>query len=435
MFEAEPRWEPIDPAEVSEPPLPSASLARASRATSSGGGASPSVPASLPPDALLVTGAQDGGAAEPVAAEPTAEAAAHPADPLHVDHHTDPHAAPFEHKGAPRHAPARDGYNRGAVHSDHASAHVFGRPGVVSHGHGIFQIKSDTRYGDGTTIQNDTVRYTYTAHGDVNVATPFDVIHKTKLLSVNTHAHLGPKDQAKAKQEKDEGRTMRLALNPAEPRKLSIDGHEKWCVLSWVDGGGGGAAWIPVSELKGNTHQIRVDVAKEAKHEAPSHKLSPSTPYIIRDDAVGHADTTQDEPKDKHGKSHGRVLAPGAKGGDNVSHYLEKDISKSAFDHGKPTGGTETRRFVALCMNLPEGPTPPVAVDTALAGDTFFAFNDAKFHREVAVYENGAHHSKRRQMWVFGHLGKHDGKGKDPDAMVPDPARAGWVPLRVLRLP
>jgi hypothetical protein len=231
---------------------------------------------------------------------------------------------------------------------------------------------------------------------------------------------------------------MRLALNPSMPRQLLINGSETWCVLSWIDGEGGGAAWLPLHALKGDTKrltQIHHDVDRRAHREDPSLKLSPSTPYIIRDDAVGQADA-QDNPKDKHGKTHGRVLAPGARSGDNVSHYLEKDITKPDFTNGQPNGKTVKRGFVALSMNLPEGRTPPVAVDTALAGDTFFAFNDPKFHREVAVYENGAHQSHRRQTWVFGHLGmQKGGSGPDKATMVPDPNRAGWVPLRVLKLP
>jgi len=185
-----------------------------------------------------------------------------------------------------------------------------------------------------------------------------------------------------------------------------------------------------VKALTGDTHQIRMDVKHRADREDPSLKLAPSTRYVVRSDAVGEAD-----PIDK--RHDGRVLAPGAKGGDNVSHYLEKGIGKPEFDAaGKLTGKRVKKHFVAVCMNLPEGRTPPVAIDTALAGDSFFAFNDKKFHREVAVYENGASKSYVRQTWVFGHLGRAKG-GTGPDAaeMEPDPHRAGWVPLRVLRLP
>lgn len=420
MFAATPQWEPIDPAEVAEPPLPP--LAVSARSAAGPRAEATSVPSTPTPDAIPV-----GSDAEPAAAASAAgTAAAHP-DPLHIGGHTDAHAGPFERKlkgkHGDHHAARVDAYNRGTVHSDHASAHVFGRPGVVSHGHGLFRLKKDT------------VRYTYTAHGQVNVAAPFDVVHKDKLLSINSKApHLNAHDKAKHKKEVHDGRSMRLALNPAMPRQLNIDGQDTWCVLSWIDGEGGGAAWLPVKNLVGNTSQIRHDVGDLAKREGPLTKLAPSTPYLIRDDAVGQADE-QDLKRDKHGTPHGRVLSAGAKSGDNVSHYLEKDIRKPEFQGSTPTGHTVSRGFVAICMNLPEGRPPPVANDTALAGDTFFVFNDKKFHREVAVYENGAHLSHRRQTWVFGHAGKqHGGTGPDAATMAPDPARAGWVPLRVLKV-
>jgi hypothetical protein len=421
MFAAAPQWETIDPAEIAEPPLPP--LAASARSAAAPAAEPASVPSTPTSDAVSVASDAEPSDAQPAASAARATAAAH--DPLHIAGQTNAHAGPFErkHKDGDHHAAHVDAYNRGTVHSDHAAAHVFGRPGVVSHGHGLFQLKKDT------------VRYTYTAHGHANIAVPFDMIHKDKLLSINSKApHLNAHDKAKLKKEGHDGKTMRLALNPAMPRQLTIDDQETWCVLSWIDGEGGGAAWLPVKNLVGNTSQIRHDVARRAAHEGPSTKLSPSTPYLIRDDAVGQADA-QDLKRDKHGTPHGRVLSSGAKSGDNVSHYLEKGIRKPEFSGSTPTGHTVERGFVALCMNLPEGKTPPVATDTMLAGETFFAFNDKKFHREVAVYENGAHVSHRRQTWVFGHVGKqHGGTGPEAAAMAPDPARAGWVPLRVLKV-
>jgi hypothetical protein len=79
-------------------------------------------------------------------------------------------------------------------------------------------------------------------------------------------------------------------------------------------------------------------------------------------------------------------------------------------------------------MNLPSDHAPPVAVDTAIAGDSFFVMRDKSFHRQTPVYENGKHRSNKLLHWVFGHLGMLDAHGK----LVPDPSRRGWVPLRVL---
>lgn len=402
-----PAWEDVA-AEEAEPARPSSSPKAEARAAV----AEPdSVPPQPPADALSVGG-------EPAEAR---AASAAPRDPLHTTGHDDPHAGPYERKlahGEKQHHAAVDAYNRGGVHSDQATAHSFGRPGVVSHGHGIFQLK------------HDATRYTYTAQGKTNVASPFDVIAKDKLESVNPVApHLSKHDKAKHEAELKAGKTVRLALNPSTPRQLQINGVETWCVLSWADGFGGGAAWLPVKDLVGNTSQIRHDVAALARKEDPSTKLSPSTRYVIRADKVSQADA-----KDK--AHDGRVLAAGAHSGDNVSHYLEKATRKPEFGaDGAPTGKHVQRGFVAICMNLPEGHVPPVADDTGLPGDSFFAFNDGKFHREVSVFENGKKTSTRRQTWVFGHLGRAKG-GSGPDAaeLEPDPKRAGWVPLRVLEL-
>jgi hypothetical protein len=423
LFAGDPQWEAIDAAEAAAPPLPSDALAAASTARR---GAEPgAVPPEPPAHAIEVTG--DGEREAGPAAAPH-----EPHDPLHIGNHTNPHAAPFERtiKRGDQHVARHDAYNH-SVHSDRASANVIGRPGAVSHGHGVFQV-TDTKYADGTTIENATVRYTYTARGNVNIAAPFDVIHKNELYSINYNApHLSAREKHEIAKEKAQGRKSRLALDAAMPRKLLIDGHEKWCVLSW--NGTNSSAWLPVDQIKGNRQQILADVARTARKEDPALKLSPSTPYIIRDDHVGL-------PDDRHPGDRGRVLGPRFRTGDNVHDYLLKDdhdSSKPVFGaDGRPEDKKELRRFVSICMNLPAGSTPPVAVDIALAGDTFFAFNDAKFHREVAVYESGAERSRRRQMWVFGHLGKQKG-GSGPDAheMVPDHARAGWVPLRVLRLP
>src|SRR5882724_3622030 len=110
MFEADPQWEPIDAAEVAEPPLPSPGVTTGNAATTRAAPAT--VPSAPTADAV------------PVAGEP--------ADPLHVGNHTNAHAGPFERKltQGDHHRPALDAFNRGTVHSDHASAHVFGRPGV-----------------------------------------------------------------------------------------------------------------------------------------------------------------------------------------------------------------------------------------------------------------------------------------------------------------
>ena len=95
---------------------------------------------------------------------------------------------------------------------------------------------------------------------------------------------------------------------------------------------------------------------------------------------------------------------------------------------GKATDKNVTRSVVALNMNIPAPKTPPIAIDTLQAGQSFFVMREKTFHRQVPVFENGKHKSNLLQMWVFGHVGMRDHSGK----LVPDPDRRGWLPLRVL---
>ncbi|HEY0192788.1 MAG TPA: hypothetical protein VGC42_16830, partial [Kofleriaceae bacterium] len=240
---ATPAWEDLEPAAepevaVAEPPRPSASL-QAKTARSADHEAVAQQP---PADAIGVGGDERADEnlehAELRAAGGGAGTAAPPSllstnkDPLKVGGKTNPHGGPFEHKLAHAdkhdHFAATDEYNKPGVHSDKIGAHVAARPGAISEGKGLF------------TLKHNATRYTYTASGDDhNLATPFDVIDKSKLTSFNAKSHLSKAEAAKAKDKK------RLMLNPSKPRDLVINGTPTTCVLSWTDGFGGGAAWIP----------------------------------------------------------------------------------------------------------------------------------------------------------------------------------------------
>jgi len=343
--------------------------------------------------------------------EPTADAAVAgrttETERIYGDQHHHAHAAPFEHHHAhaDRTHPKQDRFNRPGVHDDPTTVHSAGRPGVVAHGNGVFMINKP-----------EVTRYTFTRHGDANVAQPFDLIERDRLASINYKAE---------HKTSDHGRTERVLVNPSAPRTLEIEGKSAHCVLTWVDGRG--AAWMRTADLE-HGDQIAHAAASRAHHEDPAaasqHELLHHTErYVIRNDAVGQA-TPGDSP---HGRA--RVLGAGQRSGDNVEHYLDKDERKPGFDaNGQPTGQNVTVSFVAICMNLPEHGTPPVAIDTVRSGESFYVLRDPSFHRQVPVYENGAHHSDLLQTWVFGHVGMRDAHGH----LAPDPHRRGWVPLRVL---
>lgn len=300
-------------------------------------------------------------------------------------------------------------YNKRAVKSDKTTGQVAGRPGVVvtnkGHEDGTFMLKNAT-----------ATRYLFINRGGQNIAQPFDIIEKAKLSDHNY--------RAKGKKADKDGHTQRILLNPSQPRTLVIDNKPEVCVLSWIDGQT--AAWIPVAQLAGDTSKILAAVRARAKRwnpgrvsNKPGEILQHSRRYVLRNDDVARPTKADD----------GDVLAAGKTSGDNVTHYLGKDIRKEGFGAGGvPLGANVTRSVVPICMNLPVGHTPPVAIDTAQAGESFFVMNDKRFHQEVPVFESGQRTSKILMKWVFGHLGMYDATG----ALVPDPARRGWVPARTL---
>lgn len=112
--------------------------------------------------------------------------------------------------------------------NDHASKHVAGRPGVVSHGHGLFMINKP-----------HATRYTFVRHGQANVAVPFDVIDRDTLTTTNW--------KAAGQTRPTDGRDKRLLVNPSTPRMLHIDGKDHLCVLTWA--GTASAAWMRTDDL------------------------------------------------------------------------------------------------------------------------------------------------------------------------------------------
>lgn len=341
---------------------------------------------------------------------------------IYGDDNDNAHGKPFERKKkqAEDHKVAGGKYNQEDIKSDKIGKNVAARPGVViktKQGRdGVFMLKG-----------KQATRYLYVKRGNDLVADPYDVIERSRLAPDNY------KSRKRAKHEN--GNVLRLLLNPSEPRRLLINGKRVMCVLTFVDGMT--SAWMPINEINGDRGKILRAVRSRAKRwqpgrvsKNPDKIAKASTRYVIRNDKVGQK-TRADEGLRTAGDDNEdpRVLSAGSKGGNNVSHYLNKDIRKPGFDAaGNKVDKNITRSVVTICMNLPANREPPIAADTAEAGQSFFVMNTKSLHREVPVFENGKKKANRLQMWVFGHLAMRDAGGN----LVPDPDRRGWVPLRVL---
>jgi len=278
---------------------------------------------------------------------------------------------------------------------------------VLHNGEGLFTINKP-----------QVIRYTFTRQGNTNIAIPFDTVDKSAITRINyKHLH---EDAPKGKH--------RLLANPATPRMLHIAGKDHLCVLTWFSTSS--SAWIKVDDLV-DGHKIASVARSRARREDPHatstdpDKLFHQTHrYVIRNDDVGEA-----QPSDKPNK-HAKVMGPGQKDGDDLPHYLTKDIREQAFDaNGAQVQGQRvTRSLVSLVMNLPERDTPPIAIDTLLAGQSFFVMKDSSFHRDSPLYLNGKRHTNVLEKWVFGYVAMQDAHNR----LRPDPNRRGWVPLRAL---
>jgi hypothetical protein len=409
----------------------SASLFTARAAATEPTGDEPPLPEAAAPDAAgpAPTTAPAAGAPAPVDPHPVPDVAdavsVSPGDDpeakerIYGDGHHKAHGAPFERKKkhAEHHVAKRDKFNKPSIKSDKIGKNVAARPGVIMNTKkgrdGVFMLK-----------QKSAIRYQYVQRDGQLIAEPYDTIDRKDLAHGNY--------KARGAEHGTNGNVKRLLMNPSMPRELVINGQPEMCVFTWIDGMT--AAWIPVDQLEGSRKQI-LNAARTRAHRwdpalvshDPQKILKHSKHYIIRNDAVGQA--TKADEHTVANIDHPRVLDAGAKGGNNVSHYLNKDIRKMGFDaSGKAIGKNVTRSVVALNMNLPAPDVPPIAIDTLQAGQSFFVMREKTFHRQVPVFENGKHKSSLLQMWVFGHVGMRDHTGK----LVPDPDRRGWVPLRVL---
>ncbi|MEJ7599430.1 MAG: hypothetical protein WKG01_16100 [Kofleriaceae bacterium] len=373
-----PQWETIGPEEAEAPE----SLAHLERAADSP--------------------AQGRAAAEPAAeadgpepsAEPRAAAAAARSPIPDAGADAGAHDKPYERNAANKsaHFAKEDKYNRGGVKTDpmRSKYHV-ARPGI--------RVGGKRRGRDLFTLAKPTARrFTFVKVDGRNVAREFDTVTKSKLTVVNWKFDHKPEPKGKT----------RLLLNPAMPRKLQIDGKLKLCVFSWV--GGSSAAWIPVSDLVMPGHSraeilsaVRTSTKKSRPARAPGSAKKSQFVFRPKGD-IGEADTR--DRSLRLGPNHGQ-------GGNDVSHYLGKTLGRNTL--------------YPIAQTLPQDDAAVLACETAIAGDRFFVPEGKQFVREVGVFKRGATKTRRRQVWVYGFLGKvQNGKS------VADPTRAGWVPLRTL---
>jgi hypothetical protein len=242
----------------------------------------------------------------------------------------------------------------------------------------------------------------------------------------------------------------RLALNPSAVRKLMINGVEVECIMSWS--GGQSAAWIAIKDLRGAS----VGAIRAASRRA--EKLRPkNTTDQARDRAVEMKFRSIPNPKDEQAPQdpigvaddldRQRYIVPGQKSkhGNAVGDYLGKRVPRRENEGRRGRAAGQSRRIEAannnqpvdlenvkrstfnVTMNLPKDRTPPVAIDVAHPGDSFFVPRGKTFRREISLYRRRKTASKVRQTWVFGFIGRDSGTGK-----VADESRRGWVPLRVL---
>jgi hypothetical protein len=173
---------------------------------------------------------------------------------------------------------------------------------------------------------------------------------------------------------------------------------------------------------------------KSTSKQARDHAVEMK--FRLLDDPIGTADHLDDQ----------RYIVPGqkSKGGNRVGDYLGKSLMRRARPGTPGRAASQSKRLehanndqpidlqgkrgtFNVTMNLPKDRTPPVAIDVAHPGDSFFVPKGKTFRREISLYRRTKTSSTVRQAWVFGFLGRDEGARK-----VADEKRRGWVPLRVL---
>jgi hypothetical protein len=381
--------------------------------------------ASPPADAPEVVGTGTGRrratarAAQAPTEQPADPAAAQAAPQAPAE---DPHGGPFErtlpHKK--KYFARTDEYNRKRIEDNPVrNGNHVSRPGVrvgsKKKGKDLFKLATPT-----------AMRYLIVFENGKYVGKPYDEVIGKDLSSVS-FKYLVAKAKREGKPPPPPPTTnSRLLLNPAKPRKIWIDGAERWCVLSWY--GIQSSAWIRVDQLKvpgmsvaKSDDAILKAARKGAKKDRPKRPpLSNLAHFQFRAaaDPVGRSDTLDMT----------RKLGPNTGGGGNaVSHYLGHDTPTS-YTQADGTVHSESRFVYPISQSLPRPGAAVLALDTATPEDHFFVPSGPDFHREVGVYALNAKKSNVRQTWVYGFLGKNVN-----GVWQPDTTRYGWVPLRTIK--
>jgi hypothetical protein len=238
--------------------------------------------------------------------------------------------------------------------------------------------------------------------------------HNIKLAADTTRYNI--EDGARTRKHDKLAAGTSVTINVAHTRMLRIGGAMEKCVLTrTVDNG---AAWTRLEDVASSSkaqHSLGSKVDHRAAHDEakpPSERLAAKAkPMKFRPGTAPHTGLALTGHVSSQSKS-------------NYDHYLFREKTskmQEPFHNG----------YYNICMNLPQHGTPPVQGDVALPGDRFFVITK----RQVSLYEKedpatfkGSDVAEQsRSWWVFGCAAKKEG-----EHWVPDRARRGWVPARVL---
>lgn len=370
-----------------------------------------------------------GGDPAAAAAAPSSESEAEHAPPEHEAH--EDHEAHGEHAGAEEHA-ASDGHD-GAEHAHAAPHRASLRAATAAPAAGPAPTTAAPSAAPSSSQKPPTFakvdRYNPTL-----ASNPFtDKKHQLQRPGIRVKG----KDKFKVKggaqlrylitddnqvkvadrvtNKSSSGKANDIAINIAHTRKLVLEPGKPAveCVLVFVRGRG--AAWMPMSGLDTgtDTSTLRKKVNDAAKKHQPRH-VPKGTSFkrytFVKKVPASGIDDDYIQPNRTHGA-------------DMVDHYLKRTVDTGL---GK-FGGPNKRSYYNVSLNLPQKKAPPTAVDTAEPGAPFFVAQGKEFERQVSVFGEKKSKAKSHFAWVFGYLGKKDGKD-----WVPDEARRGWVPKRCL---
>lgn len=238
---------------------------------------------------------------------------------------------------------------------------------------------------------------------------------------------------------------MALSINPVGHKALDIQlpgaRHPSSVDCIFVFAEGYGTAWLPMRFLRGDRKYddgLRAETKRAARKmpdAASKAQRANAAHYVFAPagDAIANADAHDDK---KFVLENQKTTTRG----NRVSDYLQHEVPTHWAGASEGSTSARMRAYYNISMNLPSNTdgdrVAPVAIDTAVPGDSFFVAPDKIFHQEIAIYDprhkdesrKKARKTTHRQTWVFGHVGKVvNGK------VEPDEARRGWVPLRCLK--